>query len=135
MVPHPETQLISRDWPAPAVAQWKAVAELFTRGLQHLPQGSLTAAAVAACVGVLLSLGERLLPPQLRSFVPSAASIGLAFVLPAYYALSVCLGALLAAGYARFDPRQAGRFATTLASGVIAGESLVGVGFAVARML
>lgn len=135
MVPHPETQLISRDWPAPAVAQWKAVAELFTRGLQHLPHGSLAAAVAAACVGILLSLGERFLPPRLRALVPSAASIGLAFVLPAYYALSVCLGALLAAGYARVAPRQAERFTTTLASGVIAGESLVGVGFAVARML
>jgi OPT family oligopeptide transporter len=135
LVPDPSATLLTPEWPAPAVAQWKAVAEVFTQGVSHLPKGSGTAAMFAVFAGILLSVAESKLPPPKRRFVPNPASIGLALVIPAYYSVSVFLGALLlwfgqrhAAGFTK-------RFGIVIAAGLIAGESLVGVLFAIARLL
>jgi uncharacterized oligopeptide transporter (OPT) family protein len=135
LVPDPAQQLITEEWPAPAVAQWKAVAEVFTQGVAHMPEGSVPAAAIAALVGVLLAVLEKSLSAQRRRWVPSAASIGLSFVLPAYYCISVFIGALLVVLFGRYRPRQSERFALVVAAGLIAGEGLAGVGFAIQRML
>lgn len=135
LVPDPKVQLLTQEWPAPAVAQWRAVAELFTSGVSHLPPGAMSAVYWASSLGVLLSVLEKRAPASWRGRVPNAASMGLAFVLPAYYAASVLIGALLAAVAARFAPSAATRFTMVVASGVVAGESLTGVVFALSSML
>src|SRR3546814_3902619 len=94
--PDPQGMLITAEWPAPAVATWKAVAEVLAGGLESVPPGALPAMGIAAA-GVILAVLERLLPPAYARFVPSAPAIGLAFVIPAWNAVSLCLGALLAA--------------------------------------
>ncbi len=104
LVPDPKQQLITPEWPAPAVAQWKAVAEVLAQGVDF-PGGALTAIAIAAACGVALAVLENALPPRHARFVPSAASIGLAFVLPAYDAFSFFIGASVALGLARWRPR------------------------------
>jgi hypothetical protein len=37
LIPNPREQLITEQWAAPAVATWKAVAELFAVGIPALP--------------------------------------------------------------------------------------------------
>ena len=133
LVPDPKRQLLTAEWPAPAVAQWKAVAEVLAGGIEF-PDGALAAIAIGAAAGVALALLENSLPARYARFVPSAPSMGLAFVLPAYYALSVFLGATLALGLARWKPRTAERFTMVAAAGIVAGESLVGVGAALVRL-
>jgi uncharacterized oligopeptide transporter (OPT) family protein len=130
LVPDPASQLLTAQWPAPAVAQWKAVAEVFSEGLAHLPPAAASAALVAGGVGVLLAVLEKVLGPRARVFVPSAPSLGLAFVLPAHYAISAFLGGVLAWLFARLARTSAERFTVVIAAGLIAGESLVGVAFA-----
>ena len=130
LVENPNAQLITAEWPAPAVAQWKAVAEVFSAGISHMPPTSLAAAIIAAVVGALLAVLERTAPKPARRWIPSAASVGLAFVLPAHYAISVFLGGVLALLYSRLAHTSAQRFAVVIATGLIAGESLVGVVFA-----
>ena len=78
----------------------------------------------------MLAVLEKVLPDGARRFVPSAASVGLAFVLPALYAISVFIGGLLAWSFARYARAAADRFSVVIAAGLIAGESLVGVAFA-----
>src|SRR5690606_2600151 len=121
--------------PAPAVAQWRAVAELFTSGVSHLPPGAIGAGLWASSLGALLSVLGKKAPASWRDRLPTAASMGLAFVLPAYYSASVLIGASLAAIAARFAPSAAQRFTMVVASGVVAGESLTGVVFALSAML
>jgi uncharacterized oligopeptide transporter (OPT) family protein len=133
LVPDPKRQLMTVQWPAPAVAQWKAVAEVLSHGVDF-PRGAVTAIAIAAGCGVVLAALESALPERAARFVPSAPSLGLAFVLPAYYAFSVFLGATVALGLARWRPSSAARFTMVAAAGVVAGESLVGVGAALVRM-
>jgi putative OPT family oligopeptide transporter len=134
LIPDPHRDLMTAKWPAPAVAQWKAVAEVLATGVA-LPPGALTAMVLGAGVGVVLALLELGLPTRLARLVPSAPSLGLAFVLPAYYSMSVFFGATLALVATRVAPQKLGRFAGVAAAGVVAGESLVGVGLAVSRMV
>jgi putative OPT family oligopeptide transporter len=135
LIPDPLGQLITPEWPAPAVATWKAVAEVLAQGLGSLPSGAASAMAVAAALGVAFALAERGLPPSAARFVPSAPALGLAFVIPAWNSLSMFVGALGAAIIARLAPRWAEDRLMVLAAGLVAGESLVGVGAAFSRIL
>jgi uncharacterized oligopeptide transporter (OPT) family protein len=134
LVPMPERQLMTSQWPAPAVAQWKAVAELFTEGASHLPPGALIASLVAATLGVALVVLERVLPKNWQSLVPSAPSIGLAMVIPAYYSLGALAGSMLAVVSSRVFPRQSARYTIVVGAGLVAGEGLTGVLLALLQM-
>ena len=135
LVPDPAAMLITPEWPAPAVATWKAVAEVLAGGMAALPEGTPPAMAVAAVAGVALGLAERLCPLRIARALPSAPAIGLAFVIPAWNSISLFLGALAGALLARAAPGWAPRRTTSLAAGLVAGESLVGVGLALASLM
>jgi uncharacterized oligopeptide transporter (OPT) family protein len=117
------------------VVTWKAVAEVLSGGVGAIPPGALPAMAVAAVLGLLSGLAERFLPPDIARRLPSAPALGLAFVIPAWTSFSLFLGALGALVLARLVPLWAERRTVTLAAGLVAGESLVGVGFAVASLM
>jgi uncharacterized oligopeptide transporter (OPT) family protein len=135
LIPDPRAMLVTAAWPAPAVATWKAVAEVLAGGLASVPQGALPAMGIAAVAGIVLALLERLLPARYARFVPSAPAVGLAFVIPAWNALSLCLGAVLAAAAKRLAPSLAERHTMALAAGLVAGESLAGVATVAAGLL
>ena len=134
LVPDPAAQLLTTEWPAPAVAQWKAVAEVFSAGVSQLPPFALSAAAVAGLFGSALALTEQLVSPGRRRYLPSATSMGLAFVLPAYFALSVAAGGVIAAFWTQRRGGAGARLVFAIASGIIAGESLAGIFGTLARM-
>ena len=134
LVPDPAAMLLTADWPAPAVATWKAVAEVLSQGLGAIPEGALPATALAAVLGLALGLADGLLPPERARRLPSAPAMGVAFVIPAWNSLSLCLGAVLAAILKRAAPGFAERRLTALAAGLVAGESLVGVALAMAGL-
>src|SRR5690606_10930562 len=52
LVPDPQNQLLTDEWPAPAVATGSAVAELFAEGLSAKPPGALVAMAIGGAAGV-----------------------------------------------------------------------------------
>jgi putative OPT family oligopeptide transporter len=135
LIPHPQTELLTPAWPAPGVAGWKAVAELFQNGWTALPPGTALAMAIAAGAAIVLALGEKLAPPRARRWIPSAASIGMAFVMPASNSLTMLVGALVAAGLTRKSKGWASRYLLALCAGVIAGESLTGVAAALTTAL
>ena len=126
--------MLTPDWPAPAVATWKAVAEVLAAGFAAVPGGAVPAMIVAACLGVLLVLAERLSPSWLARRLPSGPAIGLAFVIPAWNSISLFLGGLAAALVWRYFPDWAERRLTALAAGLVAGESLAGVGMAMVQL-
>jgi uncharacterized oligopeptide transporter (OPT) family protein len=135
LIPDPKTMLITSQWPAPAVVQWKAVAELFQKGFSTMPAGALVAFAIGAASGVVLALADKLSPPKVRAWLPSPAALGLAFVIPAHNALMIVIGGLIAALLARRFPGWTSRFLVVIASGVIAGESITGLVFALRRII
>ncbi|MEM8573109.1 MAG: OPT family oligopeptide transporter [Pseudomonadota bacterium] len=127
LIPDPATQLFTPEWPAPAVAVWKAVAEALGEGLHGIAPSALWAMAVGGVLGVVLALVERWLDPKYLIFVPSGAALGLAFVIPASTSLMLFAGAGLAAVAHKFAPSWAARFLLSIAAGLVAGESLFGV--------
>ncbi len=135
MIHNPREQLMTATYPAPAVAMWKAVAELFQVGLAALPQGAAEAALIAAMVGVLLPVLEKTLPAKTAGWVPSASALGLAFVINAYNSISMFIGAVLAACVSGLFPGWSKRFMTATCAGIIAGESLTGVGISLEKII
>ncbi|HYF15897.1 MAG TPA: OPT family oligopeptide transporter [Phycisphaerales bacterium] len=111
---------------APATRTWEAVAQVLTKGLGSLPDSAKTAILVGAGVGVLLPLIERLLvPAKYRRFMPSATGLGLSFMLPFYNSLAFTIGAVIAWAWGKADKRTADLYNIPLASGLVAGESLI----------
>lgn len=135
LIPFPRTMLLTPEWPAPAVATWKAVAEVLSQGLANLPPAILPTMIIAAIAGVTLSLAEKFLPKNLARFVPSASAIGLSFVIPAWSSISLFLGALAGLTVKRIAPIWAENKLIVLAAGLVVGESLAGVVAAVWTLL
>ena len=96
LISDPEAQLLTPEWPAPAVATWKAVAETLGVGLSGIPYSALIAMAIAGVIGIVLALIERRVDGQRLLLVPSGATVGLAFVIPAGTSITLFLGAALA---------------------------------------
>jgi uncharacterized oligopeptide transporter (OPT) family protein len=73
---------------------------------------------------------DRFLPENLRPFVPSPTGVGLAFVIPAFNSISMFIGSLIALVLYRSRPATAETYVIPVASGIVAGESLMGVAIA-----
>jgi OPT family oligopeptide transporter len=114
-------------FPAPAALQFKAVAELFERGIEQLHPMARSAMGMAAAAGIALAALEHLAPARARRLLPSATGLGLGFMLPFYYPLAMFLGALLAYLVGRVRPAHAEHLVTPVAAGLMAGESIMGV--------
>lgn len=134
LIPNPREQLMTEQWAAPAVATWKAVAELFMVGIQALPRGADLAMLIAGVLGVLLPVLERRLPPRAARLLPSPAALGLAFVIQGHASLMMFLGGLIALIVSRLFRSWSARFLTAICAGLIAGESLMGVGISIGRL-
>jgi uncharacterized oligopeptide transporter (OPT) family protein len=127
LIPDPASMLITEEWPAPAVATWKAVAETLQHGLATIPIHARYAILVAGVAGIGLAVCERYLPQRYTRFLPGAPALGLAFVIPASISIAMFIGALLAFFLRRLALNWSQRFLIACAAGLIAGESIVGV--------
>ncbi len=132
LIPDPGSMLITEQWPAPAVATWKVVAETLAKGLDAMPDSALLAVLVGGSVGVAAALIEHNRGPE---WLPSMPAVGLAMVIPASLAITMFIGSLIALALQRLVPSLSQRFLIATASGLIAGESLTGVGQALVGML
>jgi uncharacterized oligopeptide transporter (OPT) family protein len=122
------TKLGSESLPAPSAKVWAGVAELLAGGIEALPKGALSAIVVGAAIGIVLTLLEELGPKPWRPWLPSTTGLGIAGVIPAFNSFAMFAGALVAWLFARFRPKAAETYTVPVSSGLIAGESLMGVG-------
>jgi len=123
LVPTPDV-LGGDQFPAPGAQVWKGVAELLANGVSSLHPSARIALLIGAAAGIILSILDRFTPAAMRTFLPSAMGLGLAFVIPFWNTLSFFIGAAAAFLIKRTG---AGGYTIPVASGVIAGESLIGV--------
>jgi uncharacterized oligopeptide transporter (OPT) family protein len=121
------SRLGSNLFPAPAAQTWRAVALALSSGLSHLGAVKLWSIALGGVVGVVLTLLPSTMPESRRHWVPSPAGLGLAWTFHWYYGVLFFVGALLASGVEWRHPRWAKELTFPIASGWIAGESLMGV--------
>jgi uncharacterized oligopeptide transporter (OPT) family protein len=97
-----------------------------SQGIGQLHPAKRTSIAVGAAVGVVLALLPVLFPRK-QQFMPSAAGVGLAWTFHWYYGLLFFIGAFIAWLWKKKWPANAEEFTYPVASGVIAGGSLMGV--------
>ena len=135
LIPDPRNMLLTPEWPAPAVAAWKAVAEIFVKGLDAMPEGAVGAMAIGGAIGIASAVADKTLPKRIARYLPSGAAVGLAFTIPGYYPISMFIGGLAAVIATRYARNWAERFLIVLAAGVVAGESLTGVTLAIHKVL
>jgi uncharacterized oligopeptide transporter (OPT) family protein len=125
LVPSPD-MLGGEKWPAPAALVWKGVAELLSKGVGALPESARYGLFIGAAIGVILPLLEKAFPRQ-KSFIPSATGLGLAFTINGYNSVSFFIGACLSLWLSRANPKVHSQYTVPVSSGIIAGESLMGV--------
>jgi OPT family oligopeptide transporter len=123
----PNAQALGTDqFPAPAAQTWAAVALALGKGLSALEPAKLWLIVAGGVTGIVLTC----LPvafPRFQPHLPSAAAFGLAWVFHWYYGFLLFLGAAVAVALERRRPSLAREFVVPVASGIIAGGSLMGV--------
>jgi OPT family oligopeptide transporter len=126
LVPSAEI-LGSEKFPAPGAQVWAGVSKVLAAGLDALHPTARWAALAGLAVGITLTLLERWAPKNVKAFIPSPAGLGIAMVIPGYNSFSIFLGAFIAELLRRRAARLAEATVLPVSSGLIAGESLVGV--------
>jgi len=125
LVPNAQA-LGGKQFPAPAAQTWSAVAQALSKGLSALEPLKVWLIVIGGLVGIILAALPIIFPKQQKHF-PSAAAIGLAWIFQWYYGVLFFLGALIAWIWQEKAPKNAEEFTYPVASGVIAGGSLMGV--------
>jgi uncharacterized oligopeptide transporter (OPT) family protein len=123
------SKLATEKWPAPAALTWRAVAELLSKGAGALHPSARWGIAIGATLGIILPLLERAFPKR-KNWIPSPTGLGLAFTLNGFNTVMFFIGSLTALFVSKRWPKQAKEFVIPVSSGIIAGESLMGVAIA-----
>jgi uncharacterized oligopeptide transporter (OPT) family protein len=105
---------------------WAGVARLLSNGFESLHPTARIALLIGGLVGIIIPLAN-ILFPKAQKWIPSAMGLGLSFVLPFYNSLSMFLGGVIALLYMKMRPKTAEPYTIASASGIIAGESLMGI--------
>jgi uncharacterized oligopeptide transporter (OPT) family protein len=126
IIPDP-AMLGTDDWPAPSCVVWAGVSKAFAGGIDNLSHQARVAIAVGLVLGIGLTILEKVAPKRARTFIPSPSGLGIAMVVPGSNCISMFLGALIAELFRR---RKRESIIVPVASGLIAGESLMGVAIA-----
>lgn len=128
LVPTPDV-IGSDRFPAPSAQVWKGVAEVLANGVESLHPWARWGMVVGGSIGIVLPLLELWLPKH-KKYIPSATGLGLALVIPFWNSFSMFLGAVIAWAWGKWNQDHAERYVVPVASGLIAGESLLGVAVA-----
>jgi putative OPT family oligopeptide transporter len=115
----------------PTTLMWKAVADLLTQGLHMLPVTAIWAMVIGAILGVTLPLAGKLWPKS-SPYLPSAMGLGLSWIMFFENSLSFAIGSALVALWTKLNRKNSELYSIPVASGFIAGESLVAALIAIA---
>jgi uncharacterized oligopeptide transporter (OPT) family protein len=126
LIPDPSV-LGSDAWPAPSCMVWAGVSKAFAGGLGALDTMARAGIAAGLLLGMALAVMERMAPARLKAYVPSPAGLGIAMVIPGSNAIAMFLGSFTATLLYRNKGPWARRYVVPVSSGLIAGESLMGV--------
>jgi putative OPT family oligopeptide transporter len=126
LVPHASVLVDSDQFPAPAAKTWMAVAKALGEGLDKLDPIKVWSIAIGGLVGIILPVWATLFPKHAK-WVPSAAGVGLAWTFHWYYSLLFFMGAMIGYVFEKTAPKQSEEFTFPVASGIVAGGSLMGV--------
>ena len=119
-----KTVLGTEDWPAPSCLVWAGVSDAFSNGIGGMHYTTKIAILVGLTLGTGLTIFERYAPKHIKPYIPSANGLGISTMIPGSNSIAMFLGAAIAEIMRR---RQRESLVIPVASGLIAGESLMGV--------
>jgi uncharacterized oligopeptide transporter (OPT) family protein len=123
----PDVSMLGTEkWPAPAALVWRGVAELLAKGVGALHPTARIGLVVGGLLGLVIPILE-LAFPKAKKFIPSATGLGLAFTINGFNTVSMFIGSALALWLSKARPKIHAQYTVPVASGIIAGESLMGV--------
>lgn len=125
LVPDPG-RLGGDQFPAPSALVWMGIAKVLSQGLAALPPGALLAAIIAFVVGTAIVFVDYFFP-KAKPYTPSSAALGIALTMPASTGLAMFVGAFIAWALEKTAPEWHEMYTIPIASGGIAGESIMGV--------
>jgi uncharacterized oligopeptide transporter (OPT) family protein len=111
------------DLTTPTAVKIANMAVLLSKGIEALPPGALLWTVVASAVGVLLTVGKYSLHIE---WLPSPSGLGFGLILPGTLNIPIAIGGVLGWCWEKLRKASYDRYATTLASGFIGGEALLG---------
>jgi OPT family oligopeptide transporter len=109
---------------APSAMAWSGMAQLLSKGFDALPQYTLTGVTIGVIAGILLSFLEN---TNLRKFVPSPFGLGIAMMITPDVSIMIFLGAMTKLVLDKRLSRWMEDYSIPLASGLLVGESIIGV--------
>ena len=113
-------------WPAPSAQVWAAVARLLSNGIHSLHPTAKLGLLVGGLVGIAIPMLE-LAMPKYKKYIPSAMGLGLAMVIPFWNSLSMFIGGAIALIMEKNWKATAEKYIIPASSGIIAGESIIGI--------
>ena len=116
----------SDQFPAPAAQTWSAVAKALSKGLEALEPAKVRSIIAGGVFGIVFALLPVFFPKK-QKYMLSVSGFGLAWIFQWYYGVLFFLGAFMAWWFQKKKPGLAEEFTLPVASGVIAGGSLMGV--------
>ncbi len=122
-----------KSMPAPAAHAWAGMARVLAQGLDALPPNAEYAVLVGLVVGIVIPVLRKLLNNP--TWLPNGLAMGVAFIVPAYYSMAMFTGMVAFQIWRRLDRSGAEALGFAVASGLIAGEGLMGVVNALLQVL
>ncbi|MCI0414630.1 OPT/YSL family transporter [bacterium] len=126
IIPDPAL-LGTEEWPAPSCLVWAGVSQAFSNGISTLHPSARIAALIGGILGIVLALLEKFTPARLKKFVPSSSGLGISMVIPGSNSIAMFIGASIAELLNKKKPALGDLTVFPVASGMIAGESLMGI--------
>ena len=119
-------ELGGNEYPAPGGQTWKAVAEAMAGGLHTMHPVQLWSIAIGLVLGIVLTLVIHFFP-KTKKIVPAPTALGLSWTFGWYYSLLFAIGALIVEFSQRKWKEKTEEYNFPIASGIIAGGSIMGV--------
>ena len=111
-------------FPLPATQTWVAVARVLSTGMSSLAISARWIILIGALVGVVVPVLEKSFP-KARRWMPSTMGLGLGWIVFFSNALAFAIGATIAWVWAKLAAKNQERYNIPIASGLVAGESLM----------
>lgn len=128
----PSKEVLENYYHPPSTMMWKAMAEalsVITQGADQLskviPPSAQMGILIGAFIGIALAIADLYAPKNVKKFLPSAMGLGLSWVMVFANSFGFFVGAVLGLIWAKLRPQNADVYLVPVASGAIAGESLM----------
>ncbi|XP_017248213.2 metal-nicotianamine transporter YSL1 [Daucus carota subsp. sativus] len=109
---------------APYAVIYRSMAILRVEGFSPLPDHCLQLCYGFFSFAICINLVKDMLPKKTGKWMPLPMAMGVPFLVGSYFTISMCIGTVIVFDWEKLKPRKAELMVPTVASGLICGEGL-----------